>query len=100
MALHTSFKATAENTRALDLLTRYGDIAASPAITPVDHNTSPGITQEDDPLKRTDDAGDPVESPKTPPPIPQDPELLNQGLSPAPPRHQATVHSPRRPARR
>ncbi|MGP4057833.1 hypothetical protein ACTWP6_23935 [Mycobacterium sp. 4D054] len=53
MALHTSFKATAENTRALDLLTRYGDIAASPSIQPVDHETSPGIAQEDDPYKRT-----------------------------------------------
>jgi len=68
MALHTSFKATAENTRALDLLTRYGDIAASPAITPVDHNTSPGITQEDDPLKNHHDIGSedkPTASPPT-----------------------------------
>ena len=51
MALHTSFKASAETTRALDLLTRYGDIATSPAIQPVDNKTSPGITQEDDPLE-------------------------------------------------
>ena len=48
MALHTSFKASAENTRALGLLTKYGDIPTAPPVQPVD-NTSPGITQEDDP---------------------------------------------------
>lgn len=53
MALHTSFKATAENTRALDLLTRYGDIAASPTFEPVDNKTSTGISQEEDPYSRT-----------------------------------------------
>ncbi|KUH91857.1 hypothetical protein [Mycobacterium sp. IS-1556] len=68
MALHTSFKASAENTRALDLLTRYGDIATSPAIQPVDNKTSPGITQDDDPLKNPHDVGSedkPTASPPT-----------------------------------
>ena len=50
MALHTSFKASAENTRALGLLTKYGDIATAPPIQPLD-NTSPGITQEENPRK-------------------------------------------------
>ena len=53
MALHTSFKGSIENTRALDLLTRYGDVANSPVIQPVDNDTSPGITQDDDPYSRT-----------------------------------------------
>lgn len=68
MALHTSFKATAESTRALTLLTKYGDIGTSPAIQPVDHKTSPGITQEDDPLKNPHDIGSedkPTASPPT-----------------------------------
>lgn len=68
MALHTSFKASAENTRALDLLTRYGDIATSPAIQPVDNKTSPGITQDNDPLKNPHDVGSedkPTASPPT-----------------------------------
>lgn len=67
-ALHTSFKASAENTRALDLLTRYGDFPTSPAIQPVDNDTSPGITQDDDPLKRVDDKGEKaVDRPAKPP---------------------------------
>lgn len=82
MALHTSFKATAESTRALKLLTKYGDIGTSPAIQPVDHKTSPGITQESDPLKRTDDAGDPVESPKTPPADPTGSAATQSGVEP------------------
>ena len=58
MALHTSFKGSTENTRALDLLTRYGDVPNSPAIQPVD-NTSPGIEQDSDPKKKpTDDGSD------------------------------------------
>ena len=52
MALHTSFKASAENTRALGLLTKFGDIATAPPVQPVD-NTSPGITQENDPYRDT-----------------------------------------------
>lgn len=57
-ALHTSFKASAENVRALDLLTRYGDLPTSPAIQPVDNDTSPGIHQDSsDPRKRPSDPG-------------------------------------------
>ena len=57
-ALHTSFKASAENVRALDLLTRYGDLPTSPAIQPVDNDTSPGIPQDSsDPRKRPTDPG-------------------------------------------
>ncbi|AFM20214.1 hypothetical protein Mycch_5549 (plasmid) [Mycolicibacterium chubuense NBB4] len=57
-ALHTSFKASAENVRALDLLTRYGDLPTSPAIQPVDNETSPGIQQDSsDPRKRPTDPG-------------------------------------------
>lgn len=56
MALHTSFQASTENARALDLLTRYGDIATSPAIQPVD-NTSPGISQDSDPRKKPTEEG-------------------------------------------
>jgi hypothetical protein len=57
-ALHTSFKASAENVRALDLLTRYGDLPTGPAIQPVDSETSPGIEQgSSDPRKRPTDPG-------------------------------------------
>ena len=66
LALHTSFKGSTENTRALDLLTRYGDVPNSPAIQPFDQ-TTPGIVQEDDPLKRLDDPGDKVDQPHKPP---------------------------------
>ncbi len=40
MALHTSFKKSPENTQALDLLTKWGDLPTSPPAQPVDH-TSP-----------------------------------------------------------
>ena len=56
MALHTSFKGSTENTRALDLLTRYGDVPNSPAIQPVDH-PSPGIEQDSNPKKKPTDEG-------------------------------------------
>lgn len=53
MASHTAFKASTENTRALDLLTKWGDVPSAPPVQPVDH-TSPGIAQEDDnPPKKT-----------------------------------------------
>ena len=55
MALHTSFKASAENTRALGLLTKFGDIATAPPVQPVD-NTSPGITQDERSLTRHQEA--------------------------------------------
>ncbi|MBU8841441.1 hypothetical protein KL865_34890 [Mycolicibacterium goodii] len=65
-ALHTSFKASAENTRALDLLTRYGDLPTSPAIQPVDNETSPGIPQSDDPLRDTKKPLPGEDAPKAP----------------------------------
>jgi hypothetical protein len=66
-ALHTSFKASAENTRALGLLTKFGDLPTAPPVQPVD-NTSPGITQDDNPKKKPPklDAEDaPTASPPT-----------------------------------
>lgn len=81
MALHTSFKGSTENTRALDLLTRYGDVPNSPAIQPVD-NSSPGITQEDDPLKRADDPGDKVDQPNRPPADPTGATSTQSGIEP------------------
>jgi hypothetical protein len=81
MALHTSFKGSTENTRALDLLTRYGDVPNSPAIQPVD-NPSPGIVQEDDPLKRADDTGDKVAKPEQPPADPTGASSTQSGVEP------------------
>ena len=51
MASHTAFKASTENTRALDLLTKWGDAPAAPAIQPLD-SPSPGIAQKDDNPKK------------------------------------------------
>ncbi len=52
MASHTAFKASTEkNTRALDLLTKWGDAPTAPPVQPVDH-TSPGIEQDESPLQR------------------------------------------------
>jgi hypothetical protein len=45
VAAHTSFKKSSENTRALGLLTKWGDVPAGPPVQPVDP-TSPGIEQE------------------------------------------------------
>lgn len=50
MAAHTSFKSSSENVRALDLLTRWGDVPASPPVQPLDQ-PSPGIEQVDNPKK-------------------------------------------------
>ncbi|SLE17991.1 hypothetical protein [Mycobacteroides abscessus] len=50
MAAHTSFKTGSESVRALDLLTRWGDVPASPPVQPLD-DPSPGIEQVDNPKK-------------------------------------------------
>lgn len=49
MASHASFKKSTENTRALDLLTKWGDLPAAPPAQPVDHETSPDVDKEADP---------------------------------------------------
>lgn len=66
MALHTSFKKSAESTRAQSLLAKWGDVPASPSVQPVD-NKSPGIAQEDDPYKRSKDPRDNIDKPKAAP---------------------------------
>ncbi|MCV7210870.1 hypothetical protein [Mycolicibacterium canariasense] len=50
MAAQASFKKSSENVRALDLLTRWGDVPASPPVQPLDE-PSPGIEQVDNPKK-------------------------------------------------
>ncbi|MEI2776398.1 MAG: hypothetical protein V9G19_10590 [Tetrasphaera sp.] len=65
MAAHTSFKKSSENVRALDLLTKWGDVPAAPPAQPLD-NPSPGIEQDEDPRRYTEkpkagaDAPEPV----------------------------------------
>lgn len=49
MASHTSFKKSSENVRALDLLTKWGEVPDAPPAQPLDQ-PSPGIAQGDDPL--------------------------------------------------
>lgn len=49
MASHASFKKSIENTRALDLLTKWGDVPAAPPAQPVDHETSPDVDEGIDP---------------------------------------------------
>lgn len=50
MASHASFKRSSENTRALNLLTKWGEVPAAPPAQPLDQ-PSPGIEQEDNPKK-------------------------------------------------
>ncbi|RIT15047.1 hypothetical protein D2E81_24970 [Mycobacteroides abscessus] len=72
MASHTSFKTSTENIRALDLLTKWGDVPAAPPVQPVDH-TSPGIAQDENPYSDTEkrkagaDAPEPVADAPTDP---------------------------------
>lgn len=72
MASHTAFKASTENTRAQDLLTKWGDAPTAPPVQPVDH-TSPGIEQDENPYSDTEkreagaDAPKPVDDPPTDP---------------------------------
>jgi len=55
-ALHTSFQASTENTRALTLLAKFGDMPTAPPAQPLD-NTSPGIENGDDSKKRPHRSG-------------------------------------------
>ena len=70
MAAHTSFKKSSENVRALDLLTKWGDVPTAPPVQPVDH-TSPGIEQDESPYRYTEkpkagaDAPEPVDDAPT-----------------------------------
>ncbi|TPG34703.1 hypothetical protein [Mycolicibacterium hodleri] len=57
VASHTSFKRSTENRRALDLLTKWGDVPAAPPAQPVDHGTSPGIEQGNDPWNTSRENG-------------------------------------------
>lgn len=72
MASHVSFKKSSENTRALGLLTKWGDVPTAPPVQPVDH-TSPGIEQEENPYHYTEkpeagaDAPEPVADAPTDP---------------------------------
>ena len=50
MAAHTSFKKSSENSRALSLLTKWGDVPTGPPVQPVDH-TSSGIEQDENPYR-------------------------------------------------
>lgn len=53
LADHASLQGSPENTRAVSMLGNMGDVATAPPPQPVDSNTSPGITQEDDPYRIT-----------------------------------------------
>lgn len=73
MASHVSFKKSSENTRALGLLTKWGDAPATPRAQPVDH-TSPGITQGEDPFSDTKKPEAGEDAPKPPADAPTDPK--------------------------
>ena len=72
MASHTAFKASTENTRALDLLTKWGDVPAAPPAQPVDH-TSPGIEQDENPYRYTEKRKAGADAPKPVDDAPTDP---------------------------
>ncbi|GLP84089.1 hypothetical protein TUM20984_55090 [Mycobacterium antarcticum] len=57
MASHASFKKSTESTRALYLLAKWGDVPAAPPAQPVDHETSPGVEQVDDPWNTSRENG-------------------------------------------
>lgn len=72
MASHTSFKTSAENTRALDLLTKWGDVPTAPPVQPVDH-TSPGIEQDENPYRYTEKREAGADAPEAVADAPTDP---------------------------
>ncbi len=72
MASHTAFKASTENTRALDLLTKWGDAPTAPPVQPVDH-TSPGIEQDENPYRYTEKREAGADAPKPAADAPTDP---------------------------
>ncbi|MGB3354199.1 MAG: hypothetical protein WBB00_15660, partial [Mycobacterium sp.] len=84
MASHTAFKASTENTRALDLLTKWGDAPTAPPVQPVDH-TSPGIGQDENPYRYTEKREAGVDAPKPVDDAPTDPagtSTTQPGVSP------------------
>ncbi|MBE5458337.1 hypothetical protein E3G52_005245 [Mycobacteroides abscessus] len=72
MASHTAFKGSTENTRALDLLTKWGDVPAAPPAQPVDH-TSPGIEQDENPYRYTEKREAGADAPEATADAPTDP---------------------------
>ncbi|MCV7152606.1 hypothetical protein [Mycolicibacterium pyrenivorans] len=84
MASHTAFKASTENTRALDLLTKWGDAPTAPPVQPVDH-TSPGIEQDESPYSDTEKREAGADAPKPVDDAPTDPagsSTTQPGVSP------------------
>ncbi|QFS91925.1 hypothetical protein FIV07_14280 [Mycobacterium sp. THAF192] len=84
MASHTAFKASTENTRALDLLTKWGDAPTAPPVQPVDH-TSPGIEQDENPYSDTEKREAGADAPKPVDDAPTDPagtSTTQPGVSP------------------
>lgn len=71
MAAHTSFKRSSENTRALSLLTKWGEVPATPPAQPLDQ-PSPGIAQGDDPLSDTKKPTAGEDAPRPPAEAPTD----------------------------
>ncbi|WP_079547934.1 hypothetical protein, partial [Mycobacteroides abscessus] len=71
MAAHTSFKRSSENTRALSLLTKWGEVPATPPAQPLDQ-PSPGIAQDDDPLSDTKKPTAGEDAPRPPAEAPTD----------------------------
>lgn len=72
MAAHTAFKGSTENTRALDLLTKWGDVPSAPPAQPVDH-TSPGIEQDENPYRYTEKREAGADAPEATADAPTDP---------------------------
>ncbi|MFV9633931.1 hypothetical protein [Mycobacterium neumannii] len=72
IAAHTSFKKSSENTRALSLLTKWGEVPAAPSAQPVDH-TSPGIEQDENPYRYTEKPKAGADAPEPPSDAPTDP---------------------------
>lgn len=84
MASHTAFKASTENTRALDLLTKWGDAPTAPPVQPVDH-TSSGIEQDENPYRYTEKREAGADAPKPVDEAPTDPagtSTTQPGVSP------------------
>ena len=83
MAYHASFQQSPESTRALGLLTKWGDVPATPPAQPLD-NTSPGIAQEDDdPRKKPLDGGSNKKPTAQPPTDPMGTPATQPGTGPA-----------------
>ena len=83
MAYHASFQRSPESTRALGLLTKWGDVPATPPVQPLD-NRSPGIAQEDDdPRKKPLDGGSNKKPAEQPPTDPMGTPATQPGTGPA-----------------